>query len=105
LYGYVLDGATPPIIENGRLADTRAAALTRTTQGFQALTSLGYTYTRESITVLSPSTALWVGAGTASVILDDGRHIDAPFAETVVFVQRDGQWRVLHAHRSAPDQP
>jgi ketosteroid isomerase-like protein len=105
LYAYVLDGETPPIIENGRLADTRAAALARTAQGFQALTRVGYAYTRESITVLSPSTALWIGVGTSSATLADGRQIDAPFAETIVFVKRDGHWKVLHAHRSAPNGP
>jgi len=102
LYAHVLDTATPPIIENGALADTWAAALARTARGFQGLTSLGYAYTRESITVLSPATALWVGVGTASATLADGRQITAPFAETTVFVLRDGQWKVLHAHRSAP---
>jgi len=104
LYAHVLDTATPPIIENGRLADTWAAALARTAQGLQGLTSLRYTYTRESITVLSPTAALWTGVGTSSATLADGRQIDAPFAETVVFVQRDGQWKVLHAHRSVPNR-
>jgi ketosteroid isomerase-like protein len=104
LYALVLDTSTPPIIENGELADTWTAALARTTQGLRGLTRLAYTYTRQSITVLSPTTALWIGVGTASATLTDGRQIEAPFAETVVFAQRDGHWKVLHAHRSVPNR-
>ncbi|MGD8278270.1 MAG: nuclear transport factor 2 family protein, partial [Gemmatimonadota bacterium] len=87
-----------------QLAETWSAALARTTQGFQGVTSLSYTDDHENITVLSPTTALWVGAGTASATLVDGRRIDAPFAESIVFVRRDGEWTVLHAHRSTPNR-
>ncbi len=103
LYAFVLDTSTPPIIENGRMAPTRAAALQRTISGIQQLAAVSYTYANQNITMLSPSTALWVAEGTASGTLKDGRQISAPFAETVVFVQREGQWRVVHAHRSSPN--
>jgi len=104
LYAYVLDTATPPIIEAGRVAPTRAAALAGTVAGFQGLTSISYHYTREHVTVLSPTAALWVGEGTATALLRDGREIEAPFAETLVWVMRDGQWKILHAHRSVPQR-
>jgi ketosteroid isomerase-like protein len=102
LYAHVLDTKTPPIIEDGRVAETRGAALLRTARGFQGLTRLSYAYTRHTITVLSPTTALWVGEGTATASLEDGREVGGPFAETALFVKRDGQWMVLHAHRSTP---
>ena len=102
LYGFVLNTSTPPIIEAGRMAPTRAAAMQSTAAGLKALASMSYSYTTENITMLSPSAALWVAEGTASATLKDGRQVSAPFAETVVFVQRDGQWKVLHAHRSSP---
>jgi ketosteroid isomerase-like protein len=102
LYAFVLDTDTPPIIEDGRMAPTRTEALQNTAQGLRGLTRLSYTYTRESITVISPNTVLWVGEGTASATLQDGREIAGPFAETIVFVKRDNQWKILHAHRSAP---
>jgi ketosteroid isomerase-like protein len=44
-----------------------------------------------------------VAEGTSSGTLKDGRYVEAPFAETIVFVQREGQWKVLHAHRSSPN--
>jgi len=100
LYAYVLDTETPPIVENTRLAPNRSAAIQNTQEGLQGLRSLTYAYTREHITVLSPTAALWVGEGRASATLEDGRVITAPFTESIVFIQRDGQWRILHAHRS-----
>ncbi len=103
LYAYVSDTSTPPIIEDGQVAPTRAAALERTRAGLSRLTRLSYTYSRDHVTVLSPNTALWVAEGTASATLGDGRTISAPFAETIVFARQHGRWTVLHAHRSAPN--
>jgi hypothetical protein len=104
LFAFVLDTPTPPIIENGRLEPTRASALAATASGFQALRALAYDYTREQVTPLSPTIALWVAEGTARATLGDGREIAAPFAESIVFVLRDGSWKILHAHRSSPIQ-
>ena len=103
LYAHVLDTETPPIIEDGRLMPTRAAALANTVEGLRGLTRVSYGYSREHVTVLSPTMALWVGEGMASATLEDGRQITAPFAESLLFVQREGQWKILHAHRSAPN--
>jgi uncharacterized protein (TIGR02246 family) len=103
LYAFVLDTATPPIIEDGRTAATRTAALQSTAAALHGLTRASYAYTNQNITVLSPTTVLWVAEGTASGTLKDGRYVEAPFAETIVFVQREGQWKVLHAHRSSPN--
>ena len=102
LYKYVLEMDKGVIIEGGRLQRTRQEALNSTRQGMQGLKDLAYTYTQEYVTVISPTVALWVGEGTASVTLGDGRQTSAPFVETIVFVQKEGQWKVLHAHRSAP---
>jgi ketosteroid isomerase-like protein len=105
LYASVLDTETPPIIEDGRVQPTRSDARRATLEGFRALTRISYAYTREHLTLLSPTTALWVGEGRATATLADGREVAGPFAETLVFVQRDGAWAVLHAHRSAPNRP
>ena len=103
LYAYVLDTSTPPIAEDGVLLATRATALSSTQAGLSALSRLSYKYTHQSITLISKDAALWVAEGTVTAALQDGREITAPFAETIVFVSRDGQWKVLHAHRSAPN--
>jgi hypothetical protein len=39
---------------------------------------------------------------TVSATLTDGRNLDARFAVSLVFVRRDGQWKVLHGHYSVP---
>jgi uncharacterized protein (TIGR02246 family) len=103
LYDFVLDTDKGVIIEDGRLLRTRKEALDSTRQGLQGITDLSYTYNQKHITVISPTVALWVADGTSSVTINDGRKISVPFAETIIFVQRDGQWKVLHAHRSAPN--
>ena len=101
LYAHVLDTTTPPIIEDGRLAESWSEALENTRRGLKGIERLSYTYSHESVTVLSDSAALWVGEGNTSATLQDGRQIAAAFAETVVFVSDKNQWKVLHAHRSA----
>ena len=102
LFRYVLD-ANDVIIENGVLRSSRREALNITRQGLQGIKELSYNYNHKNITVISPNTALWTGAGTATVLLDDGRNFTNNFAETVVFVLREGQWKVFHAHRSTPN--
>jgi ketosteroid isomerase-like protein len=104
LYKYVLEMDKGVIIEDGRIRWTRQEALNSTRQGLQGLKDLSYTYTKKYVTVISPTVALWVGEGTSSATLQDGRQISVPFAESIVFVQNDGQWKVFHAHRSVPNR-
>jgi ketosteroid isomerase-like protein len=104
LYQYVLDVAKGVIIEDGKLRLTRQEALETTRQAMQGLKDVSYSYAQKYITVISPTVALWVGQGTSSATLKDGRQISAPFAETIVFVLKNGQWKVLHAHRSIPNR-
>ena len=103
LYSYVLD-SKGPIIEDGRLKQTRQEAMDSTRQGFQGIADLSYAYNQKHITVISPTVVLWVADGTSSATIEDGRKLSAPFAETIIFVQRDRQWKVLHAHRSIPNE-
>ncbi|MBN1974156.1 MAG: nuclear transport factor 2 family protein [Sedimentisphaerales bacterium] len=100
LFKYVLD-VNDVIIENGVLRATRKTALDITKDGFQGIKELTYTYNHKNINVISPTAALWTGTGATNIVLEDGRKITSDFAETIVFVQRDGRWKVLHAHRSS----
>lgn len=103
LYAHVLDTGTPPIAEDGILFGSHEAALASTRAGLSAVSRLSYRYAHESVKVISKDVALWVADGTTSVTLQDGREFAAPFAETIVFVLKHGEWKVLHAHRSAPN--
>jgi ketosteroid isomerase-like protein len=104
LYEHVLEMDKGVIIEDGHIRWTRQEASSSTRQGLQGLKDLSYTYTQKYVTVVSPTEALWVGEGTSSATLEDGRQISVPFAETIVFVQRGVHWKVLHAHRSVPNR-
>lgn len=104
LYKYVLEMNKGVIIEDGRIRWTRQEALNSTKQGLQRVKNLSYNYTQKYVTVISPTVALWVGEGTSSATLEDGRQITVSFAESIVFVQKDGQWKVFHAHRSVPNR-
>lgn len=104
LFNHVLDMNKGVIIQDGRISMTRQEALDATKQGLQGLKDISYTYNQKHITVISPTVALWVSDGTTSAtIIEDGREINVAFAETIVFVQKDGQWKVFHAHRSVPN--
>jgi hypothetical protein len=92
------------IIEDGRIRWTRQEALNATKQGLQGLKDLSYVYAQKRITVISPAMALWVGEGTSSATLQDGGQISVPFAESILFVKKEGQWKVFHAHRSVPNR-
>jgi hypothetical protein len=102
LYKFVLD-INNVIIENGVLRSTWKNAYDITKKGFQGIKELSYTYNHTNINVISPTTALWTGSGLTDMTLTDGRKITIDFAETIIFVLRDGHWKVLHAHRSSPN--
>lgn len=104
LYAYVLEMDKGVIIEDGRIRWTRQEALSATKQGLLGLKELVYSYTKKNVTAISPDVALWVGEGTSSATLQDGRQISAPFAESILFVKQEGQWKVFHAHRSVPNR-
>ncbi len=100
LFKYVLD-VNDVIIENGDLRSTRKDAYDNTKQGFQALKAISYTYNHKNINVISPTVALLTGSGTTTATFSDDLKISIDFVETIVFVLRDGQWKVIHAHRSS----
>ncbi len=104
LYSHVLDMNKGVIVQDGKVLTTRQEALDATKQGLQGLKDISYKYNQKHITIISPTVALWVADGTTSAtIIEDEREISVAFAETIVFVLRDGQWKVLHAHRSVPN--
>jgi hypothetical protein len=43
-----------------------------------------------------------VAEGESVVTTTAGDTFTAAFAQTVVFVLRDGDWRAIHAHQSSP---
>lgn len=100
VFSFVMENDAGALAQNGRLFVTREEALESTKEGFQGLQKVSYRFDEQHVTVLSPTIALATGEGSSSATLDDGRTLTARFAQSVVFVLTDGEWKVFHSHRS-----
>jgi len=104
LFSHVLEMNKGVIIQDGVISTTRREALDTTKQGLQGLKDISYKYNHKYISVISPTVALWVADGTTSAtVIEGGLEINVFFAESIIFVKKDGQWKVFHAHRSIPN--
>jgi len=101
VFSYVLENDKGAVAQNGRLLLTRNEALDSTKAGFQALQKVAYHFDHHYVTLLSPTIALVVSDGSSSATTQDGRAVSARFAQTVVFVLTNSEWKVVHSHRSA----
>ena len=102
VFSFVLENDAGALAQNGKLFLTRKEALESTKQGFQGLQSVSYRFDDQHVTLLSPTVALATGEGSSSATLDDGRVLTTRFAQSVVFVLTNGEWKVFHSHRSFP---
>ena len=100
----ILDSDKGPILQDGTLFKTRQEALDMVRAGYAQTVKMERTYDQTYVTVLSPQTAILAATGTSSATLTDGRVVGAPFAVSMVFVLRDGQWKVAQGHFSSPNQ-
>lgn len=102
-FSYILDFDKGLIIQDGRLFQTRQEAFEAVKKGFEGISQLKRTYEQTHVTVISPEAALLTAQGTSTVTLSDGQIFSSPFAVSMVYVLRDGQWKVLHGHYSVPN--
>ncbi|MEJ2076588.1 MAG: nuclear transport factor 2 family protein [Acidobacteriota bacterium] len=103
-FDWILDEAKGPIIQDGRLFQTREEAKAAVERGYQGVRTLNRTFDQTFVTVLSKESALVSSSGVSRIALMDGRSFEAPFAVSLVFVLRDGQWKVLQGHYSTPNR-
>jgi ketosteroid isomerase-like protein len=103
-FGFILDSDKGAIIQDGQLFKTRAEALEVVRMGFQATARMDRRFNQTYVTVLSPTTALLTGTGSYTATLQDGGTASGTFAASLVFVLKDGQWKILHGHYSTPKQ-
>jgi hypothetical protein len=68
----------------------------------RGISRLEYRWKREHVTVLSAEVALLTADGESVATTTEGQVFTTPFAQTVVFVMREGHWKALHAHQSSP---
>lgn len=102
VFSFVLENDSGALAQNGRLFLTRNDALESTKRGFQGLQKVSYQFDQQKVILLSPGVALAIGEGSSSATTADGRTLNTRFAQTVVFVLTNGEWKMFHAHRSFP---
>ena len=101
-FAHIVDTDKCVIIQNGTVFKTRQEALQAVKRGYQGVAKVDRRFDNPQVTVISPEVALLASEGTVTATLADGRNLDARFAVSLVFVRRDGQWKVLHGHYSMP---
>jgi uncharacterized protein (TIGR02246 family) len=102
LFSYMLDTDKGSIVQNGIVMTTRQGALEQVRGNLRGIARIKYTWTRQSVTVLSPAVAVLVAEGESTATTDAGQTFTTPFAQTVVFVLKPGGWKAIHAHQSSP---
>ena len=102
LFGYMLETDKGSVIQNGVLMATRQEALERVRTNLGGISRIQYRWKRQYVTVLSPEVAVLAAEGQSTATTAAGQTFTTPFAQTVVFVLKDGAWRAIHAHQSAP---
>ncbi len=102
MFSFILENNKGVLIRNGQLILSRQEALDTYKKGFRGLQKVEYKINQQYITALSSKSALLVLEGESIATTNDGQTFKTPFAQTTVFVSKDGDWRILHAHTSAP---
>ena len=103
-FEFILEAGSGTIIQDGMLFKSRQEALNAVRQGFQGLAKMDRQFIDPQVTVISPDTALLTSQGSTTATLQDGRVLQNRFAVSLLFVRKEGQWKVLHGHYSVPNQ-
>ena len=101
-FAYILETDKGLIIQNGTLFKSRQEALESVKRGFQGIAKMDRQFENPQVTVISPDLALLVSEGSTTATLTDGRILNRRFAVSLVFLRKDGQWKLLHGHYSMP---
>lgn len=102
VFSFVLENDKGSLVQDGELFLTRKEALQSTKRGFRDLQEVDYQFDQQHVTLLAPTVALVTGDGLSSATTQDGRKFSTRFAQSVILVLTEGQWKVFHAHRSFP---
>lgn len=99
----IFDSDETRIIQDGKLFKTRTEAMAVVRRGSQGIAKLERRFDDPHVSVLAPGVALFTAEGTTALTRQDGRSFSGPFAVSLLFVLRDGQWKVFHGHYSQPN--
>jgi ketosteroid isomerase-like protein len=100
LFGFMLPNERGSIAQSGFLFLSSEDAHASVKRSFAAVQKIAYRWKHQMVTVLSPDAAILVADGESEATFADGTTVVTPFAQTVVFVRKDGEWKALHAHQS-----
>jgi uncharacterized protein (TIGR02246 family) len=98
----MLDTEKGAFISDGKLLLTRKDVYETFKQAYAGLEKQQIKVAQQNVIVLAPDIAILVGEGTSAATTKDGRTFGSRWAETVVYVLRDDEWKVIHAHQSLP---
>ena len=101
-FSYILDTDKGSIVQNGTVFKSRQEAREAVKQGFMGVEKMERRFVNPQVTVISPEVVLLTSEGTLAATLTDGRTMEGRFAVSLVFVRKDGGWKLLHGHYSAP---
>ena len=101
-FGAMIEADRTMIVQNGAIFQTRAEARVSVERGLRGIARVDRRFDNPQVTVISPETALLVSEGSVTATLNDGREMIGRFAVSLIFVLRDGQWKLLHGHYSTP---
>lgn len=101
LFSFMVDTDKGSIVQNGEFLTTRHEALQRVKANLQRISRVEYRWRQQHVTVLLADVALLTAEGESTATTTDGQVFTVPFAQTVVFVLREGRWKGLHAHQSS----
>lgn len=102
LFSYVLDNDKGALIQGGKIVLTRQEAFDSYKKSSQGIKKVDYKFDRQYVTIISSDTALLVTEGSFEATTTEGNTFGLPFAQTVIFVLRNNEWKVLHSHTSRP---
>lgn len=102
-FASIVDSDETRIIQDGRLFKTRAEAMAAVRAGSQGVAKVDRQYDNLHVTVLAPGVALLTAEGATAATLQDGRSFGGRFAVSLLFVLRDGEWKLFHGHYSLPN--
>jgi uncharacterized protein (TIGR02246 family) len=100
-FSFLADTTKGSVIQDGVLSLTPQAVRARIEPGFRRPVKVEYRWKQQHVTVLAPDTVLLVGDGETVVTTDQGT-VTQPFAQSAIWVLRNGGWKILHAHQSTP---
>ena len=105
LFSFMLDTDKGSIIQNGVMMATRQEALQQVRGNLGGISKIQYSWKSQHVTVLSTEVALLTAEGESTATTTAGERFTTPFAQTVVFILKDGSWKAIHAHQSSPRAP